>query len=493
MTKIGWLAIYLVPLLWLSYSVIRSGLYYQYDIDELFHVQYAYLLARGALPFRDFYVGPYPPFFQYLLIPVLALTGAGWGAVFAMRLVMAGVFALRVSATAALVGKLFGRLAAALFTVLFLMDPFTVFSGGQIRPDNLMMLFFMLGLYLIHEGLLRLTSTKLWWAGLFLGLSVVCLPKIIPSVLVALVVAGIFLLYQREKLKLWPLAVGFFSPLVIFTAWLSWSGSLPAAYLQLVSDLWLFAGGFRDTVTLVNFYWPDNIYVFGIPGTPISWVYAIVFLLLGAGGWQQMLLTVLRSKRWGAKEAIVAIIAGVGLVNFLLLFLVKSVFLQYFLPVSWVLAVGGSVGLAAIYSYLPKQRVLTGAVICVSLVIYVLISWEMAKVNTARSTISVGQWQEKLSVWWTAVPVDATVFPAVLFRPLGLPLLNGYFQGTWDLAPQISGRYPLINYLQTGNIEYLVLNPGDLVKFDAATGDYISAHYQLLPETGDVRRKKTVR
>ena len=133
-------------------SVLKSGLLYQYDNDELSHTQYAYLLRNGLSPYTSF-IMTFTPLFHWFILPIFNILGFNFSAIFVARIIMIVLFLARITLSHLIVRLIFGKLIAYIFVPLQLLDPFTVFSAMQIRQDNLMITVFLLGLLLL--GLVR--------------------------------------------------------------------------------------------------------------------------------------------------------------------------------------------------------------------------------------------------------------------------------------------------------------------------------------------------
>jgi len=143
MKRLGWIVL-LVPL---ALSVFYSGYWYTYYGDELVHANTVYLLSRGYRPFTDFFT-IYSPLFHYFLLPFFTFFGCTLETIQLSKFVMIFLFALRLLIGYLFVSKVFSKLTGFLFVLILLLDPFTVFSGMQIRPDNLLMLVFFTGFLL---------------------------------------------------------------------------------------------------------------------------------------------------------------------------------------------------------------------------------------------------------------------------------------------------------------------------------------------------------
>src|SRR3989338_4826857 len=119
--------LYFLLLLCLSYSAILSGLFYQYDNDELSHAQYTYLINSGFTPYTSF-IMTFTPLFYWFLSPLFLTFGFNFSGVFAARIVMVILFLIRILFSYLIVRQVFGMKIALIFVPVFLLGTFTVFS-----------------------------------------------------------------------------------------------------------------------------------------------------------------------------------------------------------------------------------------------------------------------------------------------------------------------------------------------------------------------------
>lgn len=183
-------------LLWYT---LQLGLVRYFDADELAYLHWAHNVFTGSRPYYDFYFYV-PSGFLYVLAPLFVFTHG------ASILTIARVFAFFVQIGIVLTliilykqwrgGSWFGLLAAILF--LFLPLPKDKFL--EVRPDNLAMLLSLIGL-LYQVKAIEAEHNKKWWAisGFFYALSLIILPKTLPQIVVAGVVALVWWGDQWQK------------------------------------------------------------------------------------------------------------------------------------------------------------------------------------------------------------------------------------------------------------------------------------------------------
>src|SRR3989344_5689043 len=96
-------------------------------------------------------------------MPVFIIFGATLKAITASRIMMILLYLLQIFLWVLLVKRVFEKKVALLFVPLFLMDPFVVFVGMQIRPENLMMVFYALFLLIFSYAYQNAKSKKLYF------------------------------------------------------------------------------------------------------------------------------------------------------------------------------------------------------------------------------------------------------------------------------------------------------------------------------------------
>ena len=470
------LAVYGVVVVFLLASVIHSGYLYQFDPDELFHVNLVFLLMHGLVPYRDFFV-TYLPLFHWFLAPISYVTGYTFQLVEAARGAMIVLFIVRLLFMFFIARKLFGSLVAYICIPLYLFDPFTVFSGMQIRPDNLMMTFYITGILLVLHWYLNKKNSALPWAGLLLGASAVTLLKNIPATFLITLFILIELWKTRNYRSMANFMLAMAIPAVCFAVWTWYQRIFPSMIQQVVFDAKQLNDTLRYPENILNYYWPPNAVLYGFPGRPISWVYELCLPLLAFAG---MFTTSLDIKAFGAKRRLVGWFTAACLLQWVSLLFVRSVFLQYFLSVSWFLALFAATALNSVYKKICENSVYKHIAIGVGFLILtggLVISW---KANNTRAAISYKPQVTYIESQWRIIPNTAVVFPGMLFRLTIYPL--GYGVNFVDF-PHIVGRFgsPSV-YLRRYHIPYVVIDHYNFSFLDEQTQDYVKAHYQKNPQ-----------
>lgn len=456
--------LYITCLAVLLFSIFKSGLNYYWDNDELYHSQVSYLISKGYTPFKDFLLIS-PPTLHYLLMPIFITIGASFNAIIASRIIMIVIFALRVTFSFLLVRKIFGKTASLIFLPTFLIDPLTIFSSMQIRPDNLSLMLLPLGLLLLYKGNASKYPSKKTFivSGVVFFLSLISSVKSLPTV-------GIFLLYSLYGFKrLYPLVVGFISGLFIFLAFYLLTGNLAEMITNTIVYPKIVADGIVNQTEYGFLLKPFNDFIYGLSGKPINWIFLWTLPMLGGAG----LFSILSRK--DNRSAFQIALSVSFILHFFSLFFIKSVFAQYYLPQNWYYAIFASIALARLFENIDKERYKKIASLSF-LLVFIFLTYFNVQANLKRSEISYDKRIEALNTKFKQIPSDAYVFPNLIFHPLAYPLPTGVFYG--DVPKSILDTYqPLEKSLEEKKVPYLILEDYDFRFFTPLITQYIKSHY----------------
>lgn len=470
-------ALYGVAIAFLLSSVIHSGYSYIFDPDELFHINTPFLLTRGMVPYREFFL-TYTPIFHWFLIPLSFFTGFTFRFLEAARIAMIVLFVIRLGLIYVIARKLFGPRIAYVSIPLYLFDPFTVFSGMQVRPDNLMMTLYLTGIFLVLSWYGNKKTTVLTWAGLLLGVSSLTLLKNIPAAFIMI----LFILIELGKTHRYRVMMKFLFALIIpaavFAAW-AWSkGIFPSMVQQTVFDAKQLNDSLRYPENILNYYWPPNFVLYGFPGRPLTWVYELLLPLMAFAGMFTVFLT--HASFWSHRK-LISWVTAASFLQWASLLFVRSVFIQYFLTVSWFLALFAAYALIRTYETIGINRfvrqILTVAAILM-LMGGLAVSWSA---NNTRAKSSWAVQKIYLTSLWRTIPESAAVFPGAVFRRNVYPL--GFETNFVDIPPAILGRYgsPSVA-LSRFTVSFVLLDPYNFSFLDAQTQEYIKNHYRQNPK-----------
>ncbi len=462
----------IIPLLW---SIFRSGYFYQFDIDELHHAHLVYLYSIGQRPYADIYNSVYSPLFEWILLSLFVWKGFSFGTIYLARIFMITLLMVRMSLTYILVKEIFQRRVALFSLLFFLLDPFVVFSSMQIRPDNLMITLWVVSLLALWFGMKRKRSTFLFASGLFASLSLLTLPKIFPSVFVTIVLLLFFGRTEKRAFSSW--FTGAVVPLFLFTAYLISIGALPEMVQQVFIETKDAYSVFRYPIPLVNFHIPNNIYVYGLDGKPLTWVYAIALPFLAAAGlWQTFVTTFDRAKK--KEEFLFPLILTLSLiVQFLSLLPLPVIFMQHFVPISWLLSIFAAVAIVGLFNGIRRFPMLHQSLAIVGGLAIGILMVVSIQANLARSAMISDKTRAKYERLWSRIGPNELVFPHLIFRPPVYPVPFGYYIG--NVHPSVLSRLPdILTILEKKRVLFVLADDYTLSFFNKNLQNYITTNYR---------------
>lgn len=192
--KLLWRVNLFFTFLYVLYAFTKS-----LSIDEIEHIQSAYLIAQGEIPYRDFFQ-LHHPLLWYLTAPVFFISGNNLYVIYIFRLInilfLAGIFQLVYSVSIQLAQS--KKTALYSISMLLAISIFTR-NGIEFRPDVLMTFFVFASFYFFLLFLRSQKTKHLVFSGLLLTCSFFALQKasfyILPFFMM------LILLVSRKKIK----------------------------------------------------------------------------------------------------------------------------------------------------------------------------------------------------------------------------------------------------------------------------------------------------
>ncbi len=459
----------------LLYTVVLSGYHYRYDADELFNANTIYLMIKGMRPYADFYT-VYSPLLHWFLIPVFWLYGFTFAAVNASRMVMILLFLIRLVLSFFLVKKVFGRRVAYFFIPLFLLDPFTVFAAMQIRPENLMMVFYTGSLLVFSIAWENKKSKLFFLAGLLLGFAFIVNLKIIPSLIAFWLVFVFYGLAQRRKenmTNILHVVNGFCLTIIGFIVYFVIKGYAPEMFLHVFLDPFRLNNAILYPTTL-NYFYFSNPVIYGFEGKPTSWLYALLLPVLAFAGGYGVFLKTLKEQKTDIQSLVKMILFVSFIIQWLSMPFINSVFIQYYIPLSWFYTLFVAVLIDDVLFVLPISRLLRNALMTVTFVFFVILFITSIFANIARSKMDSRDLIVDTESLWKRVPDGTYTFPNLIFRPPVYPVLWGS-----TFAPYMRDRYkPVYKALEEKKVAILTgLDDTYFSYLDSESRSYIAAHY----------------
>lgn len=467
--------IYAIFLFILLKSVITFGINYLYDIDELGHSQYVYLFINKVKPYLTFDL-TVTPLYHWTLIPVFKLFGFSFATIHKARILMIILFLLRILITFLLVRATFGLKVAIIFSGIFLLDPFTTFSSIQIRPDNLMIIVFTIGLLILHSALKSQKNYLYLISGTLFSLSTLILLKMAPSVTVIFFLIAVYCIIKKRFAILFYFSTGLAIPVILFLLYALSQNYLSDMIQQIIFDRALYNKTLLNKGSVWFYYRPNNFYLYGFQGKPLSWFFTIILPFTSILGSILLTYKITKSKKINPDSLFKIILVFLFFSQILWLLTVQGIFLQYFLTLSYLFAIFT----AYLLSKLNRFLLLT---------VFIFIALNGSKGNYNKATYTNAETIKNFQNIWKIIPENEASFPNTLFRPIAYPLTFGTYLG--DAPKKVFSRWPpLTDYLEQKQINYLILSDYDFMFIDPKTAIFIRDKYQIIaPDTNIWKRK----
>lgn len=414
--------LYVIVVSILFWSVIKSGYSYRFDSDELFHVQKVYLILQGLKPYQQFY-SVYSPVLHWILGPLFLVSGFSVKTISYARALMIVLFALRIFFSFLVVRLIFGRRVGLLFVPLFLLEPFTVFAAMQIRPDNLMLTFYSLFLLIFAYGVLKSSKKLLFLSGLALALTFFTSLKILASLIVIVAVFFVYSLKKRRIREYIFFLNGFILAFVIIFLYFFSNGTLISMFQQVFLDPYPANNMVVYPTPLNFFYSPENGLIYGLGGKTMSWIYAWILPIAAFSGGYKTLLEAINNGLNDKREFLKLLIYLMLVATWASMFFIYSVWIQYFLPLTWVYTLFSAVLIVDILKNSKISQALRKFILVCTVVFFVFLFRDSIIGNQARSKITFSPEIEGMREAWKLVPENATTLPNLLFRRPVYPII----------------------------------------------------------------------
>jgi hypothetical protein len=448
-----------------------------FDSDEMSHMHWAWLVARGNIPYRDFFFYNLPGY-QYLiswpfLLPpsssILILTRI-W-----QFLIYLGAAALLHRITRKLTGSAF---TALLSVLIFLTFPMTFDKTIDIRPDISMMFLYMLAVDIIFNNS-KWNSWRLIAVGFCVAASVFITLKTVIFALPAL--AYLYITHKPSPAikQILVTLTGLIIPAVVFILFLSLTGALPNAITMVARDGFAVSAGkspFSPWKALSP--WP-LVYLYS-GGDSWPWRVNTAVWILSAIG---MILFSLKQFR---KSVFLLIFYFFGIA---FLFLFPAPFLQYFVPLSvftgFLAAYSVNNLISAAEKHFPRRKDLIIITITVVLITSLSVSfWQQYRERTSQHSSNSEQLGVITDVLKLTRP-DERFYDMVgsyIFRPDGYVICCHPYA---EFVDKISIKVPTLrDALVTSGTKFIVMDRTALSFWQPKPDDlfFIRTHYLVSPE-----------
>jgi len=270
-------------------------------------------------------------------------------------------------------------------------------------------------------------------------------------------------------------------PAAGFAIWAWYRNIFPSIIQQIVYAPKQFNDMIRYPQDILN-YLHSNFVLYGSDGHPLTWMYELCLPLIAFAG---MFTVFLNIKSFGTKHRIIVWFTAACILQWTTLLFIRSVFIQYFLPVSWFLAVFAAYALSRFYVEIGVNRIYRHIASFVGILVLIgglIVSWKANNTRAMSSYASQKLYQESQ---WRIIPQTAVVYPGALFRLSTYPA--GFGCSLVDFSTYFFERYgsPSV-YLARYRIPYIVLDPVSISYLDVQTKEYINTNYQQDPNDPNI-------
>lgn len=487
----------LLAILFIFLSVwrVRVGLMRFFDVDEFSYLHWAANVARGGLPYRDFFL-MVPPGFFWVFGLVVAFAGVGPQVFVAGRIVTLMIFFVMCGLVASLFGMTRGWRWAILAAAIFAFLPMPYDKFLEIRPDNLATMLAMAGLVLettILTGAIRRVLPGWVLVGFFYAASLLVLPKMLPFAVVGIGVLGLskFLkglkslksLKEEGQKDLFPLLIGFFGPFVLFFLWLATTDSFSMAWYsvtRLPFELYLSTPWAPMEPNL--FFYPNSSF-YGGTGHEMTAGFivnhALWLLAIGVGAYRActLFLTSLKYKTNPWAEALIAGTFVLSVIGYVKFFPLRHA--QYLIPIAIFVAYYAADGLSVFFDWLAHVGGGESLAIVVIGLVYLLVA---SANQTYTPKLGATNTQQLKSIDRLLSVVPATD------RVLDLEGRMLFWQDAYYICCVPFGTFvpymsrppePLVGILERTRVPYIFLgDSGRMGTFVGQEYEYILTHYQ---------------
>lgn len=320
-----------------------------FDPDEMANANWAYLVFRGAVPYRDFFYF-YTPFFHWLFSVVFILPEGPY-LIIVMRIFIWCIYVTLTYVLYKIVYKISQKRILAIFSCLiFVIFPITFDKTIDIRPDTLMTLLFFTGVYLLYIAN-RQDHKKFFIAGLLISASCLVLMKMIYAFPALSYL--IFSTYRRKHMnefingQLMPFIIGFIIPFVLFIIFLFINHAVIIAWDDIIRVSLVYNFSLGESFSLLDALGPWPLIYLQNGGVSLPWIIQISFWLLGLFG---IPVVIVRNRRFGIFISIFVFFAATSL------FMFERPFVQYFVPLSVVFSITTIYSLELFYKFFKSIK-----------------------------------------------------------------------------------------------------------------------------------------
>ena len=294
---------------------------------------------------------------------------------------------------------------------------------------------------------------------------------------------------NRELKNFVLLLDGFLLTTIIFCLYHLFNGSLILMFKQ----VYIISFSLSDLITPTSriyygfFHQPNNGFIYGLMGKPLTWFYAWILPLFAFAGAYLALTNVVKSKEKifiKEKNLIKIILIGSLIVQFIFLLSLNTAFIQYYIPFQWLLALFTAVIIEDLIFNKFTSGILSILTKTVIFVLFITLCFVSVKANNSRMEFRSDYQAFQYNYLWSKIPQGKAIFPSFLFRPIVHPVTEG-FNNSEDyngFYASIDKKLPSYIYsFGNAKLPYLIIDsPDRFYNLEIGLDKYVKDHYKII-------------
>lgn len=477
----------LICLAIITYALVKNAFFGGLDVDELFHSQVVYLMNNGIRPYSAFFLISYSPIYHWFMLPIYMLTNFQYETLSAARMVMVGVFLVRMLLIFLVSRRIFNNKIAIVTLFLTIIEPISSYTVVHLRPDNLMIVVFLAALYLFLEAERRSKAWLYSLAGCLLVVASLIMLKVAFNVALFGILIAVWSIMKHKIMNFVHFVAGGVLALAAYLGYFLVTGRL----VSMIEQVFLypsktFFNTFQYPLPFAFFYKHDNYMLYGAGGKPFNWYLSWLILFFMCAGVYIVFQYLSKQRGWTIKQFFLLFISLSFFIQVFFLMKLQSGFLQYYqLPLFF----GTFLAAYAIVS-LWDSWVHWGLLNAAGLaVLAIVMTYSIVPLYQLRGTYSNKDFENAIRGIWKIVPVDKAIYPHVIFRPIVYP--HPYQITLGDASEFMKSLLPdPMTIFTQHNTQYILNDQYQLSFYPENFRNYIYSNFAPSPEFPMVMVKK---
>ena len=206
----------------------------------------------------------------------------------------------------------------------------------------------------------------------------------------------------------------------------------------------------------------------------------ILPLLSGAGLYKVVVEKGIKFDKIGILRVILVL---TFIFQFLTMFYLKNAYIQYYLQLTWFLVVFVAFSIDGLLSSLSYSKLAQNICFVILFILFINLANVSLEANRARSKIRDNSlvWSANLRKIWSIIPESSSVFPNILYRPIGYPTAFGDEEFRYPFPQLVKQQLPKYSsYFQKNKTQYLIIDDmASFIRLEEGLENYVKNHYKL--------------